>query len=59
MACNNCHKHGGGMFDEELLRHNSTRDISGSIVQPNNKNTMLWILAGVFVLGTVFLKSKI
>jgi hypothetical protein len=47
------------MFDEELLRHDNTNGVDGSIVQPNNKNTMLWILGGLFVLGTVFLKSKI
>ena len=40
MACNSCHNHGGGSFDEFLLKHNSTFEGHGDPNRDNKRSPM-------------------
>lgn len=64
MACNSCHKHGGGSFDEFLLKHNSNfeghGEFHGDPYQDNEKSPMKkYLMMGAIVLGAIIIAKKL
>jgi hypothetical protein len=54
MACNSCHNHGGGGFDEELLKHGLSVPN-----QPFWENSKGGLSKGVLILGGLALGAVI
>ena len=51
MACNSCHNHGGGGFDEELLKHGSVHGMGGTPKPTIPKSLIIGgLVLGAFIL---------
>ena len=60
MACNSCHNHGGGSFDEFLLKHNSTFEGHGDPNRDNKRSPMKkYLIMGAIVLGAIIVAKKL
>jgi len=53
MTCNSCYNHGGGMYDEDLLRHTSTG--TPNMPNPATNKPLSYLMLGGLVLGAVIL----
>lgn len=60
MACNSCHNHGGGSFDEFLLKHNSAFEGHGDPIRDNKRSPMKkYLIMGAIVLGAIIVAKKL
>jgi len=67
MACNSCHNHGGGVFDEFLLKHNSlliypngTTSMRAGVSDIPEKSPMKkYLIMGAIVLGAIIVAKKL
>ena len=55
MACNSCHNHGGGSFDEELLKHGSVHGMGGTPKPAISKS----LIIGGLILGAIIVAKKL